>query len=288
MIKKTCEKAGGMNMGRLIKMALAGIVAGVLMTGGAMAAADGKKESIKPAAKDHPLDEIWSGYHYATPPTRSFQDDDFDNPGMIIVEAAKANWSKVEGKAGKSCQSCHNAASASMKGVMSRYPVYYAPWKKPINVEQRINLCREKFMKAKPYKYESAAMQGMTGFIGMQSRGIPMNVKVDGNMKPFFDKGKAFYYERRGQLDMACSHCHEQYYGGTIRSELLSQGQVNGFPTFRLKWQKMGSLHRRFAGCNKNIRAKPFKRGAEEYVNLELYVRWRGQGLPIESPSVRK
>lgn len=281
-----------MKMARFMSLGFAGLLAAAvlampLLTNSALAA-DGKTEAIKAASKDHPLDEIFSGYYISTPETRAMQDDDFDNPGMLYLEAGQAAWSKAEGEAGKSCQSCHNDASASMKGVMARYPVYYEPWKKPINVEQRINLCREKFMKAKPYKYESKIMQGMTAFVGIQSRGMPVKVKVDGNMKPFFDKGKEFYYQRRGQLDMACSHCHENYFGSKVRSEILSQGMVNGYPTFRLKWQKMGSLHRRFAGCNKNIRAKPYKRGAEEYVNLELYVRWRGEGLPIESPSVRK
>jgi sulfur-oxidizing protein SoxA len=291
--KSENEEGSDMRMGRLMSLVLAGLLTGAVLaapvvTSSAQAAADGKTASIKPASKDHPLEEIFSGYYFATPETRAMQDDDFDNPGMGIVEQAVENWKKVDGDAGKSCQSCHNDASASMKGVMARYPVYYEPWKKPINVEQRINLCREKFMKAKPYKYESAQMQGMTAYVGMQSRGMPVDVKVDGNMKPFFEEGKKFYYQRRGQLDMACSHCHENYYGGTVRSELLSQGMVNGFPLFRLKWQKMGSLHRRFAGCNKNIRAKPYKRGAPEYVNLELYVRWRGQGLTVETPGVRK
>ena len=275
-------------MGKLIKMALSGLLASVLMSGAAMAAADGKTKPINAASKEHPVEEIFSGYFITSPETRSMQDDDFDNPGMIYVEEGTAQWSKVEGKAGKSCQSCHNDASKSMKGVMARYPVFYAPMKKPINVEQRINLCRTQFMKAKPYKYESKKMQGMTAYVGLQSRGMPVKVKIDGEMKPFYDKGKEFYYQRRGQLNMSCAHCHEKYYGNKVRSEVLSQGMVNGFPTFRLKWQKMGSLHRRFAGCNKNIRAKPYPRGAEEYVNLETYVRWRGEGLTVETPSVRK
>ncbi|MGI9498509.1 MAG: sulfur oxidation c-type cytochrome SoxA, partial [Geminicoccaceae bacterium] len=49
-----------------------------------------------------------------------------------------------------------------------------------------------------------------------------------------------------------------------------------------------GSLHRRFKGCNDQVRAEPFKRGSDEYVNLELYLAWRGQGLPIETPAVRQ
>ncbi len=127
----------------------------------------------------------------------------------------------------------------------------------------------------------------MTIFVKAQSRGIPVKVDISGKAKPFFEKGKAFYYKRRGQLDMSCAHCHEKYYGMKLRMNTLSQGMSNGFPAYRLKWQKPGSLHRRFSGCNKQVRAKPFKKGSDEYMNLELYLAWRGQGLPVETPAVR-
>jgi sulfur-oxidizing protein SoxA len=86
---------------------------------------------------------------------------------------------------------------------------------------------------------------------------------------------------------MACKNCHEDYAGTMIRANLLSQGQSNGFPTYRLKWQKVGSLHRRFRGCNSQVRATPYKAGSEEYVNLELFLANRGRGLPVETPAVR-
>ena len=86
---------------------------------------------------------------------------------------------------------------------------------------------------------------------------------------------------------MSCAHCHEDNQGNNVRADLLSQGQSNGFPTYRMKWQGLGSLHRRFRGCNKNIRSTSLAYGADEYVNLELYLAWRGQGLPVEGPSVR-
>jgi len=175
-----------------------------------------------------------------------------------------------------------------MKGVGATYPKYEASIGKLVNLEQRINMCREKNMQAKPLKWESDDLLGLTGYVKMQSRGMPVNVKIDGEAAPFYEKGKAFYYERRGQLDMACKHCHEDNAGSFIRAELLSQGQTNGFPTYRLKWQKFGSLHRRFAGCNDEIRAEPYPVGSDEYTNLELYVASRGQGLPVEAPSVRK
>ncbi len=273
-------------MGRIIKMALAGLVASMLMSGAAMAAGDGKTAPVK-NSDDHPLPEVWSGYKYAKPETQATQDDDFENPANLWTEQGEALWSEVDGTEKKSCQSCHNKASASMKGVSTRYPVYYGPWKKLINLEQRINLCRTKFMKAKAYKWKSNELLGMTIFVASQSKGMPTAIEVTAETKPFWEKGKEHYYKRRGQLDMACAHCHEKYPGGQLRSNVLSQGQANGFPTYRLKWQRPGSIQRRFKGCNKQVRAKPYKMGSDEYINLEHYVRWRGNGLPVETPSVR-
>ena len=76
--------------------------------------------------------------------------------------------------------------------------------------------------------------------------------------------------------------------GKHLRTEILSQGQTNGFPLYRLKWQGFGSVQKRFAGCNEETRAAPYPLGSDEYTNLELYVAWRGNGLPIETPAVRK
>ena len=246
-----------------------------------------KKANQVAPQKGNPLPELISGYYFRDKKTQALQDDDFANPGFLWVERGKSLWSKVEGKAGKACASCHSMAEKTMKGVAASYPKYNPATKKLINLEQRINNCRVKNMKAKAWKWESEQLLSMTTYVRYQSRGMPVHVKVDGKAKPFFEKGKKFYYQRRGQLDMSCANCHETYFGQHIRSDLLSQGQSNGFPTYRLKWQKIGSLHRRFRGCNKNIRAKPYKNGSDEYVNLELYLAWRGQGLKIETPSVR-
>ncbi len=228
-----------------------------------------------------------SGFTYMTDESRAMQVDSFQNPGMIWVEQGAELWTEVNGKAGKSCASCHEDATAAMKGVAARYPVYDEGVKTLQSVETQINHCLEKNMQAEPYKWESTEMLSMTAFINNQSLGMPVDVKIDGPAAEWFEKGKAFYYERRGQLDMACKHCHEDNAGGIIRANTLTQGQINGFPTYRLKWQKVGSIHRRFRGCNSQVRADRFAYGADEYLALELYVKWRGRGLPVETPAVR-
>ena len=99
--------------------------------------------------------------------------------------------------------------------------------------------------------------------------------------------GKEIYYTRYGQLELACASCHEENYGNYIRADHLSQGQVNGFPTYRLKNAKLNGVHSRFRGCVRDTRAETFSTGSPEFVALELYVASRGNGLSVEGPSVR-
>ena len=96
---------------------------------------------------------------------------------------------------------------------------------------------------------------------------------------------------------MACADCHYYYAGNKIRADILSPGlgQPTGFPVYRNKWagadakgDGMGTLHRRYGGCNKQVRAKPFKAQSDEYKALEYYHTYMSNGLEVNGPSQRK
>lgn len=228
-----------------------------------------------------------SGYTYASVETRQMQDDEFENPGYLWVDKGAELWVQPDGAAGQSCMDCHADAVESMREVGLRYPVYAPEIDKLITIEQRINQCRTERMQADAWPWESEPLLAMTAFVKNQSKDRSMNPVIDGPAARFFEAGKAFYLQRRGQLDMACIHCHEMNHGNMLRAQRLSQGMANGFPLYRLKWQALGSLHRRIRRCNEQVRAKPYALGAEEYVNVELYLAWRARGLPVETPAVR-
>ncbi len=240
-----------------------------------------------PAVKDYTDGQRYTGFVISDDTTREMQLDEIQNPSMMWVDHGEAIWSRVEGESGKSCASCHQEP-ASMAGKSVTYPKVSKADGKLVTLEHQINKCRTTRLKAPAWDWESDDMLGLSALIRMQSKGMPIQVKTDGEAAPYYAQGKAFYEQRRGALDMACVHCHVNNHGNNVRSETLSQGMPNGFPTYRLKWQKLGSLHRRFRGCNKNIRAEPYKQGSPEYTALELYVMSRANGLPVESPSVRK
>ncbi|MEI4197876.1 sulfur oxidation c-type cytochrome SoxA [Roseovarius sp. E0-M6] len=232
------------------------------------------------------LDEIMSGWHFRGTETRAMQADDFDNPGMIFVEQARDDWSEVVGTEGNSCASCHDEPE-SLAGVRAVYPKWNEAAGEVRTLEMQVNDCRENRMGAEPLKYTGGTMQAMIALISSVSRGMPVNVAIDGPAESTWEDGKELYYTRTGQLELSCANCHEDNYGRMIRADHLSQGQINGFPVYRLKNTKLNAVHARFKGCVRDTRAETYKPGSPEFVALELYVASRGNGLSVEGPSVR-
>ena len=242
------------------------------------------------AAPDHlegALDQIASGWHYRSETTRAMQADDFENPAMAFVDEGLAAWETVEGTAGESCASCHGDISESMKGVRASLPKINEETGELWSMEDYINNCRTERMGAEAWNWDKGPMKTMTAAIALQSRGMPVNVAIDGAAAPYWEQGKEMYYTRTGLLQLSCASCHEENNGNYIRADHLSQGHTNGFPVFRLKQSNLVSLHNRFFGCVRDTRAESYAKGGPEFRALELYVASRGQGLSIEAPSVR-
>ncbi|WP_425474824.1 sulfur oxidation c-type cytochrome SoxA [Marivivens marinus] len=245
-------------------------------------------ETAAPAHLDGALRTIYSGWRFRSDDTQEMQMDDFDNPAMLAVEAAMTTWNTAEGTEGKSCADCHGAVEDSMVGVRAVYPKWNEGAGEVRTLAMQINDCRTNQMGADAYKYDGGDMTAMEALISVQSRGMPVNVAIDGPVADAWEQGREIYYTRYGQLELSCANCHEQNYGNYIRADHLSQGQINGFPTYRLKNTALVQTHNRFRGCIRDTRAETFAVGSPEFVALELYVASRGNGLSVEGPSVRQ
>ncbi|MFY0311720.1 sulfur oxidation c-type cytochrome SoxA [Leisingera sp. D0M16] len=244
-------------------------------------------KAAAPAHVADVLDEVMSGWHFRSDETQALQMDDFENPAMVFVDQAQEAWDTADGSEGKSCASCHGDVEESMAGVRAVYPKWNEAAGEVRTLNMQINDCRENQMGAEKWKYSGGKMAAMEALISVQSRGMPVNVAIDGPVQATWEKGKEMYYTRTGQLELSCANCHEDNYGNMIRADHLSQGQINGFPVYRLKNTKLNTAHARFKGCVRDTRAETYKPGSAEFVALELYVASRGNGLSVEAPSVR-
>jgi len=174
-----------------------------------------------------------------------------------------------------------------MKGVAARYPAFDAGKGRPVDLEQRINLCRTDRQQAPPLAWESRELLALTAYVARQSRGLPIEIAIDPRAQPFLDAGRATWDRRQGQLNLACSQCHDANWGRQLAGNVIPQAHPTGYPLYRLEWQGLGSLQRRLRNCLVGMRAEPYAYGAPEFVDLELFLTGRARGMLFEAPAVR-
>jgi sulfur-oxidizing protein SoxA len=237
---------------------------------------------IEPGAADKR-----SGYTFMSRGTQAMQDDDAANPGMLGVLEGQTLWNAKAGTAQKSCADCHGDAAASMKGVAARYPAFEAKTNRPIDLEQRINICRAEKQNATPFTWETRELLALTAYVATQSRGVAIGIPSDERLKPFIEAGRRTYVTRQGQLNLSCANCHDDNWGKRLAGNAVPQAHPTGYPIYRLEWQSLGSLQRRLRNCLFGMRAEAYPFGAPELVELELFLMSRAQGMPVETPAVR-
>ena len=228
-----------------------------------------------------------SGFHFMSPSTQAMQRDGTQNPGLLWVKDGEALWERKAGQSDKACVTCHASAASSMRGAAARYPAMDELSKRPVTLSQRINLCRQNHQQAQALPFESQDLLSLESYVGYQSRGLPVTPPADLRLEPFTQRGQKLYSTRLGQLNLSCAQCHDQLSGQRLGSSPIPQAHPTGYPVYRLEWQGLGSLQRRLRNCMTGVRAEPYAYGAQEMVELELYLASRAKGMPLEAPGVR-
>ena len=232
-------------------------------------------------------------------------DEEFANGNYALNEAMRENWEAIEEfppyepfieegealwdtafKNGKGYKDCFPEA-----GITNTYPRWDAEKAEVETIPMAINACREQ-NEEKPLKYGKKEMLQIQSYMAFESRDKPTEVIVpedDPKAMAAYNAGKKFYFSRRGQLNLACSQCHFATASNKIRTNVLGPalGQTSHWPAYRSKWGGMGSIHRRYKGCNKQVRAKPFDFQSETYRNLEFFHTHMSNGIPVNGPGTR-
>lgn len=237
----------------------------------------------------------------------SVQFDEFINGIYAIDQGVREQWESIEelppyeiavdeGETlmnqrlanGKTLLSCFGNNAA---GVAAKYPYFDLEKGAVITIPLAVNNCLIESGE-KPLPYGQGPLASIVAYLASMSRGLPINVE-DPSKHPAalnaYNKGKHFYYARRGKMNLSCAHCHVDYAGRSLRGNILGPGlgQVSHFPVYRSKWGNVGTLHRRIGGCLKQMVAKPFEPQSEEYRNLEFFMTYMSNGLTWNGPGVR-
>jgi len=217
---------------------------------------------------------------------RQWEEKEQFPPYEFALDAGKEMFAKPF-KNGKTYADCF--ANGGI-GVRQTYPVFDEKDGKVITLELALNRCRQANGEA-PYSYVKDEMASLTAYMAFTSRGKPMDIKIPSDPRALeaFQEGKRYFYTRRGQLNFSCATCHVQSPGERIRAEVLAPalGILNAMPIYRSEWSGMGTTSRRFTSCNSQIRGVPLEPQSDEYRNLEYYLSYVSNGLPISGPGAR-
>jgi len=217
-----------------------------------------------------------SGFDDMSPQVQAMQRDDAANPAMLWIKEGEAMW-------GRDCVRCHGDATTSMRGVAARYPSFDTATQRPVTLGQRIAT----HQRTTPLAFESDALLSIESYVAFQSRGMPIAPPADPRLQAFRERGEQLFRRRMGQLDFSCATCHDDHAGQRLGGSTIPQAHPTGYPMYRLEWQGMASLQRRFRSCMNGVRAEPFAYGSPEFAELELYLKARAAGMRVEAPAVR-
>jgi L-cysteine S-thiosulfotransferase len=276
---------------------------------------------------DWPTDVRLSGSAFLPPSLRQLQSDRDANPVGLWLDRGEALWNEgPNGLNGRSCQSCHGTVT-SLKDAATRFPRLSADSKKLVNLEDQIIACRERsragpvgagtlgagtlsagpigarLLDAKgaeanpapPLKPDDADILALSALLHDKAKGLPIAPAIPPTgstahalWQSRLTQGTVLYATRMGRMNLACVHCHDQHVGKTMRSDVISPGNPTGFPVYRVSWQTLGSADRRLRACFSGVQAQVPPAGDPSLRDLELYLKVRASGMPLDGPSLRR
>ncbi len=175
-------------------------------------------------------------------------------------------------------------------GVRQTYPQFDAKTGRVVTLELALNRCRETNGE-NALSYTGDDMAALTAYMAFTSRGKPFDIKIPDDPRALeaYENGKRYFYTRRGQLNFSCATCHVQNPGERLRGEVLAPalGILNAMPIYRSEWGGMGTTSRRFVTCSSQVRGVPLEPQSDEYRDLEYFLSYVSNGLPISGPGSR-
>lgn len=249
--------------------------------------------STPPGSRPSPLR---SDLETLSPSTQAMQGRPSDNPGWFAVQQGEQLYTQAAGRTQQACSQCHREPGAEpdardgrlpLEHPAARYPRMDELTGRPIDLSGRIEACRQRHQQAEPWSREDPRRLALLAFVAAQSRGQPLHPDPDPRLAPAREQGHARYHRRVGQLALSCADCHDRHWGQRLGGSLIPQGHPNAYPLWRMQWQAIGSLQRRLRACLTGVRAQAWPEDDPAWVELELYLQWRAEGLAVEAPGVR-
>ena len=213
------------------------------------------------------------------------------NPIGLWIDEGKRKWEK-------DCNACH-ALEKVVKAVPN-FPKLDAS-QKLINLEDQISVCRKRDANTPTasasgqfFSNDDNSTLELSTFLNDAARQLSIHIATPTNplhaaiWKQNLTEGEKLFKTRLGHMNLSCQQCHDGKVGASMRAQKITAGHPTGFPAYRISWQGLGSIERRIRACYSGVQAQVPSPQDIRLRQLELYLKTRAQGLPVEGPSIRQ
>jgi len=233
------------------------------------------------------LDYYIYGALIASPDGKAQYDQIMEFPPFVgDIERGKQLW-ETPFKNGETFAGCYPNDG---RNVLGNYPFFDDALGQVVTFEISLNDCLKRNGEAAFDYGDRNTMGVLTAHARSLSDGMRFNIKIDSlKAREKYEAGRQIFFARIGQLNAACAGCHYYNAGNIMRMEIISPalGQATHWPIYRAGEELM-TFQGRFKRCMEQMRAVPHGYASEERNNLEYFLSYLSNGLPLQSNVFRK
>ncbi len=229
------------------------------------------------------------------------------NPAELWEARGEGLWKQKRGPKNASLEQCNlGLGPGVVAGAYAQMPRYFADADRVMDLETRLVWCMvtlqgftEADAKRNPFgagTERKADMEALVGFVTAESRGVPMNVKLDhAKMKEAYALGEKIFYFRGGPHDFACATCHNED-AKRIRLQDLpnltkKEGAQRGYttwPAYRVSQGELRSFQWRLYDCFRQQRFPEMEFTSPASIALITFLAYNANGAPFAAPSIKR
>ena len=162
-------------------------------------------------------------------------------PYEMALDEGHAEWEKPFAN-GKHYADCFDNKG---EGIRQTYPRFIAETGQVETLEGAINRCRVENGE-KPLDPMTGLMASLAAVMSESSRGKPFAIAIPDDPRALaaYERGKEFFYSRKGQLGVSCASCHMSPAGERMRGDILAPalGILGGDADLPLRLGQYGHL----------------------------------------------
>jgi len=233
------------------------------------------------------LEDYVYGAMIASPDARTQYEQIMEFPPFLNdIEAGKRIWD-TPFRNGTRFADCFPDAGRNVAGG---YPRYDEKLGRVVTFEAALNLCLRASGEPPMAYGERHPMGVLTAYARTLSDGMRMRIEIaTPAAREHYAAGKDLFFRRIGQLNAACAGCHVHNAGNTMRMEIISPalGHATHWPIFR-GGEELMTFQGRFKRCMEQMRAVPYGYDSPEWNDLEYFLSYLSNGIPLKSSVMRK